>query len=202
MIRRILFGIVLWVLLAAPADLFAQVNPYGSRFDPYAPDLDPRVRRAWREKAVAAVPSARDFVETLGDEAVAAIFACSRPVAVKLVEFYSSGKMSKLPWPRSLLAVIAKPRHGDEVALWAIYHAGELSDPDSFTAYLSSPLEYALGLKQLATGAAEVRTRRLNQRAPPTTPSLSGDAKLAIVIGVAVVLAGFLLWRRKRSGIC
>src|SRR5579871_2546737 len=169
MFRRILFGSVLCLLMAAPADLFGQFNPHGSRFDPYAPGLDPRVRRAWREKAVAAVgPKARDFVETQGDEAAAAILACSRPVAVKLVAFHASGTLDKLPWPRALLGVIAQPRHGDDVALFAMYHAGELTDSDSFTAYLSSPLEYALGLKPLATGAAEVRARRLRPAA--TTP--------------------------------
>src|ERR1700693_3760970 len=104
MIRRILFGSVLCFLMAPPADLFGQFNPSGSRFDPYAPGLDPRVRRAWREKAVAAVgPNARDFVETQGDEAVAAILGCSRPVAVQLVEFYFSGDLNKLPHPRGLL---------------------------------------------------------------------------------------------------
>ena len=189
-----------------PADLFgAQFNPYGNRANPYGWGTDPRVRRAHREQAVAAVgPCARDFVETQGDEAVAAIFACSRPVAVKLVEFYASGKMAKLPSPRALLAVIAQPRHRDDVALWAIYHAGELVDTDSFDAYLMSPLEYALGLKQLAAGAAEARARRLHQAAMTKTPSagLSANEKLGIVVGVGLVLGGFLIWRRKRSGIC
>ena len=172
MIRWITLGSVLCFLMAAsPADLFAQFNPYGNRSNPYGPDADPRVRRAYREKAVATVgPNARDFVETQGDEAVAAIFACSRPVAVKLAEFHASGEMGKLPRPRDLLRVIAQPRHGDDVALWAIHHAGELTDTDSFDAYLISPLDYALGLKQLAAGAAEARARRLNQAAMTTTP--------------------------------
>jgi hypothetical protein len=205
MIRWITFGSVLCVLMAPPADLFGQFNPGGSRFDPYAPGLDPRVRRAWREKAVAAVgPKARNFVETQGDEAVAAILACSRPVAVKLVEFYSSGELGKLPWPRALLGVIAQPRHGDDVALWAINHAGELSDSDSFDAYVSSPLEYALGLKQLATGAAEVRARRLRPAARTRMPwaSLSADERLGIAVVAGLVIAGFLIWRRRNSGIC
>jgi len=205
MIRRILYGSVLCFLMAPPAELFGQFIPNGS-FDLYAPNLDPRVRRAWREKAVAKVgPNARDFVEKQGDDAVAAIFACSRPVAVQLVEFYSSGELGKLPLPRGLLAVIADPRHGDDVALWAIYHARELSDTDSFDAYLRSPLDYALGLKKLATGVAEARARRLNQAATTAATwevPLSDDEKLGIVGVAGLVIAGFLLWRRRGSGIC
>ena len=106
MIRWIAFGSVLCLIMAAsPAGLFAQANPYGNISNPYRPGADPRVRRAYREKAVAAVggPHARDFVETHGDEAVAAIFACSKPVALKLAEFHASGELGKLPRPRDLL---------------------------------------------------------------------------------------------------
>jgi len=101
--------------------------------------------------------------------------------------------------------VIAQPRHGDDVARFAIYHSRELSDVDSFNAYLISPLDYALGLKPLAAGAAEVRARRLNQAAMKTMPwtTLSAEQKMAIVGGVGfVVIAGILLWRRRQSGIC
>jgi hypothetical protein len=206
MIRWITLGSVMCFLVAAPADLFGQFNPYGNRFDPYAPGADPRMRRANRERAVATVgPIARDFVETLGDEAVAAIFACSRPVAVKLAEFHSSGEIGKLPRPRDLLFVIAEPGHGDDVALWAIHHAGELADVDSFDAYLISPLEYALGLKQLETGAAEVRARHRNQAAMATTPwaALSADQRLAIAGGAGLlIMVGLLLWRRRKSSMC
>jgi len=207
MIRWVTFcGVLCFVLAAVPAaDLFAQSNPYANRSNPYAPGaesgVDPRVRRAYREKAVATVgPNARDFVETQGDEAVAAIFACSRPVAVKLAEFHASGEMGKLPRPRDLLRVIAQPRHGDDVALWAIHHAGELADTDSFDAYLLSPLDYALGLKQLEAGAAEARARRLNQAAMAMAPQLSADEKLVLVGGIGfLVIVGLLLWRRRQA---
>ena len=110
MIRWFALGSVMCLFMAAsPGDLFAQFNPYGNRFNPYGPEGDPRMRRAYREKAVAIVgPNGRDFVETQGDEAVAAIFACSRPVAEKLAEFHASGEMAKLPRPRDLLRVIAQ----------------------------------------------------------------------------------------------
>ena len=169
--------------------------------------MDPRVLRANRERAVATVgPIARELVETHGEEAVAAIFACTKPVAVKLAEFNASGEMRKLPRPRDLLRVIAQPRHGDDVALWAINHVRELTDTDCFDAYLLSPLEYALGLKQLAAGAAEARTRRLSLAAVPAMPAapppLLSEEKLVIagVVGF-LVIAGLLLWQRKRSSV-
>jgi hypothetical protein len=202
MMRFMTLGGVLCVVLAAPPDkLFAQFIPYGNnRYDPYAAAGDPRLRRAYREKAVAEVgPIARDFVETMGDEAVAAIFACSRPVAVMLAEFYASGGMGKLPRPRGLLYVIAQPRHGDDVAVWAIRHAGELADADSFDAYLISPLDYAMGLKPLAAGAAEVRERR-NQAA--MTGATAANERLVIAGGAGIlIIAGLLLWRRRRSSV-
>ena len=152
-------------------------------------------------------PNAREFVEKQGDFAVAAIFACSRPVAVKLVQFYSSGDLDELPRPTDLLRAIAQPGNGDDVAIWAIRHAGELTDKDSFDAFVRSPLDYALGLKQLAAGTAEVRAWRLNQAAmTTTTPSravpLSDDQKLGIAAAAGVALVGFLIWRRRNSGIC
>ncbi|HYV36635.1 MAG TPA: hypothetical protein VE988_13080 [Gemmataceae bacterium] len=201
MIRWITFGNVLCLLtVTLPADLPAQFNPYGKGLTVYGPDADPRVRRAYREKAVAFVgPSGRNFVEAYGDEAVAAIFACTRPVAVKLAEFHNCGEMGKLPRPVGLLLVIAQPRHGDDVALWAIHHAGELADPDSFDAYMLTPLDYALGLKALEQGAAESRARRLHLAAATPIP-LTNDQKLAILGGVGVVLIVIVwLWRRKQA---
>jgi len=206
MIRWITFGSILcFVLAAPPADLFAQASPYGYGSNPNASGVDPRVRRAYRERAVAIIgptPTARDFVETQGDEAVVAIFACSRPVAVKLVEFYASGELGKLPRPCDLLRVIAQPRHGDDVARWAIAHAGELADTDSFDAYLLSPLDYALGLRQLETGAAEARARRLNMAAMATrsgAPPLSQDEKLALFGGAGLLLIVLVVWWRRRQ---
>jgi LPXTG-motif cell wall-anchored protein len=200
-------GAVCFIMAVPPADLFAQFNPYGQGSHTYRTNADPRVRRAHRETAVARLgANARDFVETQGDEAVAAVYACSTPVAAKLAEFHASGEMDKLPRPRDLLRVIAEPSHGDDVALWAIHHSQELTDTDNFDAYLISPLEYALGLKQLAAGAAEARVRRLNRAAMATSPSLASllaDQKLAIVVGLGFLsIVGLLFWRRRKSMIC
>ena len=127
-------------------------------------------------------------------------------MAVKLCEFHASGEMGKLPRPRDLLRVIAQPRHGDDVALWAIDHARELTDMDCFDAYLLNPLEYALGLKQLAAGAAEARAWRLNQAANAHMPAPAwhtGNEGLLIAGAVGfVVIVALLLRRRKQSPVC
>jgi hypothetical protein len=199
MIRLFTLGSALCLLMAAtPANLFAQISPAQS--NPYGSDTDPRLRRAYREKAVGIVGTeARDFVESMGDEAVAAIFACSKPVAIKLAAFHMSGDMGKLPRPRDLLRVIAQRQHGDDVALWAMRHAGELTDTDSFDAYLNNPLDYALGLKKLEAGAAEARAGRLNHTAMKNS-ALTPDEKLSIVIGAGFLLVLLaLLWRRRQS---
>jgi hypothetical protein len=193
------FGSIMCFLMAVlPAELLAQFNGY----DAYAPAAYPRVRRANREQAVAAVgPIARGLVETYGEEAVAAIFACSKPVAVKLAEFYASGEMEKLSRPRGLLYAIAQPGHGDDVALFAIDHARELGDLEKFDAYMINPLDYALGLKNLEVSAAELRSRRSNQ-ATIMPRALSADEKLAVVgVGCLIILAGLILWQRRQSAI-
>jgi hypothetical protein len=208
MMRRVTWSGVLCLLItASSADVFGQFNPYGNKANQNAAAADPRVRRAQREQAVAAIGDvARDFVETHGDEAVACIFACSTPVAVKLAEFHAAGEMAKFPRPRDLLRVIAQPRHCDDVALWAMQHARELTDRDCFDAYLLSPLEYALGLKSLAAGAAEARAWRLNQAANapmPAAPWYGGNEAL-VFAGVAgfVVILALLIKRRKQHSVC
>jgi hypothetical protein len=207
MVHWVTSSCILSVLVAVPpTGLFAQA-PSGAGPNTYRTNPDPRVRRAQREAAVVkAGPNAPAFVEAQGDESVAAIYACSNAVAVKLAEFHSSGEMAKLARPRDLLCIIAQPRHGDDVAVWAMQHARELQDTDSFDAFLVSPLEYALGLKQLTTGAAEAKTRRLNRNAlakRPTLTSLSADQK-QVIFGIAgfLLLVGLAMWLRKRSLIC
>ncbi len=146
---------LLFILLAAqPSALFGQSARPGPAARPTAPPVtrypDPREQRAAREQAVATVgATGRDFVETYGEDAVAAISACSQPVALRLVEFHAAGVLGKLPRPRGLLRLIGEPQHGDEVASWAMAHAGELMDLDYFDAYLIDPLPYALALQKL-----------------------------------------------------
>jgi hypothetical protein len=199
-----LIGVLCFAVAASPAHLFAQ-------FGNSAPGADPRTRRAAREQVVASVgPIARDFVETHGDEAVAALFACSKPVAVKLAQFHASGELGKLARPRDLLLAIARPGCGDDVTVWAIGHVGELADRDSFDAYLINPLEYAMGLKPLATGTAEVRARRLQQAAMPIRPvaapqansweQMPPETKLGITGGIFLIGAvAIVMWRRRQA---
>jgi hypothetical protein len=205
MIRLHTLMVVFCITLAAmPADLLAQFGNSTS-------GVDPRTRRAWREQAVASVgPIARDFVEMYGDEAVAALFSCSRPVAVKLAQFYASGDLGMLPRPRDLLLAIARPGCGDDVTVWAIGHAAELADRDAFDAYLMNPLEYAMGLKSLEAGAADTRARRLQHAAeqmrPGAQPLVNGweemapETKLCITGGVFLIgVVAIVMWRRRRA---
>src|SRR3989442_46675 len=105
--RASIGAIVVFFLLAPGPPLFGQYNPYAPVRPPNA---DPRIRRAPREQAGAyAGPNPRELVETGGDEAVAAIFACSPSGARNLVQFYASGALAKLPRPPDLLRVIAVP---------------------------------------------------------------------------------------------
>jgi hypothetical protein len=163
------------------------------------PPPDPRELRAKRERAVAAVgASGRDFVETYGQDAVAAIFACSQSVALQLVTFHSSGGLAKLSRPRELLRVIGNPKHGDEVASWAIAHADELMVAEYLDAYLVDPLSYALALKKLEDGAAEVRElRRLahyKAQAMARSSRSYGLRMFSLGGGVAAVVL-LLVWR-------
>jgi hypothetical protein len=198
-----LIGVLCIATAASPADLFAQ---FGNR----PPGADPRARRAAREQVVASIgPIARDFVETHGDEAVAALFACSKPVAVKLAAFHACGDLAKLPRPRDLLLAIARPGCGDDVTVFAISHVAELADRDAFDAYLINPLEYAMGLKPLATGAAEMRARRLQQAAMPIRSepqsangwdAMAPETKLCVTGGVFLIgVVAIMLWRRRQA---
>jgi hypothetical protein len=182
--------------------LLTLAQPLVAQFDPYSgsPPInnDPRARRAMRERAVAyAGEASRDFIESLGDPAVAAIFACSQDGARKLVEFYNSGKLAKLPRPTDLLRVVAMPGHGNDVVVFAMQHEAELTDVDHFDAYLLSPLEYAYGLRKLSEGAAEARARRLSGQAAPWQYTLDGRS---VAIGVGILGLLLLLWWRSRRG--
>lgn len=191
--------LILLLVLLPPTSALAQYNPYA----PVNGQSDPRVRRALREQAVAyAGPAAREFVESQGDDAVAALLACSQPVARKLAEAHTS--LSKTPKPRELFKAIATA--GDDAALWALqHHQTELMDVDNTDAFCSEPLQYALGLKPISEGGAQVRARRLAaQTVTSPTPNqqwqVTLDApKLAVIGGVFVVVL-LCLWLRKRRG--
>jgi hypothetical protein len=192
------------------------LGQYG--YNPFAPvnaQQDPRVRRALRETAVAyAGENSRGFVEKYGDDAVAAISACSQGGARKLVEFYNSGALGKLPRPSDLLKIIALPGNGDDVVMWVVQpeHARQLTDVDNFAAVCLSPLEYVFALKPLEQGAAEARARRLAAQAAVTpapqpqqpqqqSPQIAVDSRLLGVIGGGIVLLLVIVaWKRRQSG--
>lgn len=201
------FAVLLLVLLP-PAEAMAQYDPYR----PVNAQQDPRVRRALRERAVAfAGANSREFVEKYGDDAVAAICACTQAGAQKLVEFSRSGDLGKLPRPSDLLKLIAIPGNGDDVLLWAINHAKELGDVDNFDAFLLSPQEYAFALKQLDQGAAEMRARRLSLQAAATpapqpssqpSPGISQiplDNRTLAWVGGGLLVVVLIVWWKKRQ---
>jgi hypothetical protein len=181
------FMILLLVLLP-PGDAAGQFNPNS---------LSAYQRRQIREKAVAwAGPQSRAFVET-GDDAALAVLSCSPLGARKLVAFHDSGLLGRLARPSDLLRIIAL--YGDNALLFAIQHAEELRDPNCFQAFMTAPLDYALGLKSLDQGVAEARTGNLGYfaRSPPW------EARTVVLFGGIAAIAGLMVWRwrRKRGGI-
>ena len=214
--KRAITGIVALVLLCP--DAFGQVygpyqlnpyNPYGP--NPYgpilvqpstpAPYLPPpqktaREKRAERDKAVAYIgedDDSRSFIESC-DEASDAALGCSQPVAAKLAAFHCSGQLGKLPRPRELLSVIAQQGNGNDVALFAIQHGHELEDEPCFSAFVDAPLDFALGLKTLSQGAAEVKARRDGEARNGPLVGITDWKPVWCIGGVAAVIA-LLLWK-------
>ncbi len=139
--------------------------------------------------------NARSFIESC-DEASEAALKCSAPVAAKLAAFHASGQLAKLSRPRELLSVIAENGRddADAIALFAVQHGKELEDEAAFAAFIEAPLDFALGLKTLSQGAAEVKARR--DTAAPSGPSvgITDWRSFAIVVGIVAVIA-LLLWK-------
>jgi hypothetical protein len=183
------------LLLLVPGQALGQFNPFAPQ-----QNADARWRRAIREQAVAyAGAAARGLVENEGDAACAAIFACSPAGARHLAEFYSAGNLAKLPFPEKLLRAIGQTGAGDDVLFWAVQHQVQLTDPHCLEAYCLDPLQYALGLRPLEEGAAELRARRLSAQAGPPPWQSSVDAqKLALLAG-GLLLVGLLWWRSRRQ---
>jgi len=176
--------------------LFAQMQPWMPvQQQPKVNSNDPHARRQWREDAVAHVgQDARPMVET-HELAARALLACSYSTANDLVAAFNRGDLSKLPSLDYLLAAIVRSNDGEAVAVFAIGHLKELEDIDHFNAFMGNPVEYALGLKDLAAGAAEVRAARLRRQAWATP---LGDGRMVLFWGVVLAGIGFLIRRRLR----
>jgi|GEM_PF-2573356 len=198
--------VLLMVALARPPTTCGQSLPrpaWGVSASP-----SPRERRLIRERAVQrAGPEARAFVEAYGEDAVAAIYACTSVGNQKLIEFHASGGLESLPRPRDLLHAVARPKHGDDVILWAAANQAELADTDRFDAFVQEPLEYALGLKPLAEGVEELRAaRRTPQPSQRPTieftntplPSSVEPRRVAVIAGAVAIVGLVIWWRRKR----
>ncbi|MFO0966429.1 MAG: hypothetical protein U0793_12710 [Gemmataceae bacterium] len=202
---------VFLVLVLSPPRLAAQWMPapvYPSGAGSYGPCLPPRAmdefraKRGARERMVAALGlQARRLVEA-HDEAVAALSCCSRPVGLRFCESYNAGVFNKCANMPELLRVIAMPGHGDDVAIFAMSHANELNDFDMCSAYLVSPLDYAMRLKTLEQGATEMRAVSFASMPKPTANkgffNIDGiDNRLGIGLGIGAVILCFLAWKRR-----
>jgi hypothetical protein len=121
-----------------------------------------RLQRDWAFEYAGSSPEARAFVEdeVYGDDAAKTLLLISKPIARKLVAFHASGRLTKLPRPQAFFTTVSRNNHRDEIVLFTVKFAEELSEPDCFQAFLERPLEYALYLRKLSSGAAEVRARR------------------------------------------
>lgn len=181
------------VLLLMPASIDAQpARP----LDPHV--LDAKGKRAARERAVAKIgPTGRAFVETYGEDAVAAIFKCSAATGRKLAEFHDAGALAKLRSPSLVLLAIA--RDGDPVAAFAMEHAKELADPESSDAFLFDPMTYAMRIRTLAAGVEGQRRYLEFARGRQEKADRDDKATKAVVAGV-VLLVGLLVWRARRRG--
>jgi hypothetical protein len=158
--------------------------------------VDPRELRNERDRIVAVTgESIRDFVETYGEDAVVAIANCSQDVARKLGDFPG---WKTFPCPGNLLKAIGQPNHGDDVAMWALTHADELSDRDYFDAFVSEPLSYALSLKKLSEGAANVQRFRAALETAKANRQASERNKL--IFFCALMAGGIFIvrwWKRE-----
>jgi hypothetical protein len=123
-----------------------------------------------------------------GDEGSIALLMCSQNVATQLAAFHASGNLGRLHRPRDLLRLIARPDCRDGMALWVMSHP-ELADPEVCNAFLTSPLEYALGLKQLPAP---------DQRSPMQGMDL-GLSRRTLTWAAVAGLIGLLVWRWQRK---
>ena len=161
------------------------------------PVVDPRTRRANREKAVAIVGSKG---ATSWKLRVTRRSPPSSPARSRWRKSWSrfgiSGGWPNFPGRENCFAS-SPSRATARRCLWAIDHADELGDADSFYAYLLGP-DYALGLKQLAAGAAEPHARRSHQtEVTATRPPGQG---LTMLVGVGLLsFVGIVLWRHRQS---
>lgn len=196
---RELISLLFWVLLAAVA--------FGQGFNPYTPQSDPRAMRARREQAVTHVGSdqiARKIVEEFGEDAVAALLACSPETAKRLAQWHNNGDLNRqVVKPRDLLRVIGQPGAADEVAVFAMQNADKFGDVDVLDAYTSAPLFYTCGIKKLSDGASEMRARRVQVDAPRGMPTSMDVQTQLVVIGMGlVILVVIYRWWKSRQAEC
>jgi hypothetical protein len=166
---------------------------------PPAEAQDPWRERRLREQVVAIHgPVARSLVETYGaDVGCRAMFAVSWNVGQNLAVFHNSGSLGATPRPVELLMAIAV--NGDVVAWYVMQHP-ELRNLDECDAFLTRPLDIALGVCSLEAKVAEMRVTRM--RAEPQNNGWSVSSRnLNAVVGIAglALLVGLFVWWKRRQ---
>lgn len=208
------WGCLVLMLLASPSAAPGQYLPYLPPYQPYIapppPPPSPRELRRRRNECIAylgGTPAAQEFVEAYGEAAVAAVCACSKPVAVKLVEFHASGGLNKLAKPRELLQAIAGPSCGDDPANWIMANGDQLDTEAKCTVFLRNPLDYSLNLKRLEDGMGRNRgngpaqVNRAEEAWAIELPPIT--MKMLLGWGAAIAVLGLLFYRwsgRSRAG--
>lgn len=145
---------------------------------------NPSQRAALQQRALVLLgPGARAFLATQGDEGLLALWGCSRPSAIRLLQFHACGGLDRLPRPRAFLYVVGTLGQGDVLVEWALAHYRELTDEEQFDAFMSSPLEYAWGVRRLES---------TNRAWSP-----GSDWRGMVFWGALLAAAGLIVWRKR-----
>jgi hypothetical protein len=187
-----------FILVCLPAsEAFGQF-PFGRK--PSQPPTNPWERRSLRDRAVRhAGPESRPFVEWAnGDATALALVACSPRCAKQLVECYGRGDLEGVLRFTEILIVIAREDDSDRVCTFVMEHLAELKNRDCCDAFLASPLEYVLQLKDLSA-VAEGNNSSSFAWSRVNWNKVGRELPEVLVVVAVFILVAFALRRVRRS---